>query len=135
MAVDTKTMSVLLIDDDMITCNLFQLVFEQTDFKLEIMNSGMAGLDYLQHQQPDVIVIDIFLPDVDGYRTLETIKQRNLAPAASYIATTAYYTNDTRSEVIAHGFDNYMTKPIDVSGLVSFLQSAAQAKAEKPASP
>jgi CheY-like chemotaxis protein len=79
-------------------------------------------LDYLKRNTPDVVLMDIFLPGLDGFQALSRIRQASLARGSRIIATTAYYTYDTRQEILERGFDGYISKPFD-EGLISYLQS------------
>jgi CheY-like chemotaxis protein len=126
----SKPLSVLLVDDDEITANIFRMVIDhnQNELTLHSVVSGDEALEYLSQTSPDVVVIDIFLPGLDGYQLFNAIKERHLAPDSTFIATTAYYTSDTKTEVMLRGFDGYVTKPLDVNKLVPYIQSTLQSK-------
>src|SRR4051812_16920557 len=93
--------SVLLVDDDETTSNLFRMVLEHHNMPLTVVNDAETALTYLKTNTPDVVVIDIFLPGMDGYQTLAAIRKNNLGAQASFIATTSYYTLDTKTEALA----------------------------------
>lgn len=118
-----SALSVLLIDDDPDACAIFKLVMDHHQMPLQVANNAHAALDYLQTNHPDVVVIDIFLPDTDGYQTLNQIRKKVPVSACRFVATTAYYTNDTPQEVLSGGFDGYIPKPFDATKLVPYLQS------------
>lgn len=118
-----STWSVLLVDDDPHTCNIFQLAMEHHNIPLTIMNTAEQALDYMEHHKPEVVILDLFLPDIDGYQALKRIKARVESPTCRFVATTAYYTNDTRQDVMQYGFDGYLPKPFDTEKLVAYLRS------------
>ncbi len=126
-----ESISVLLIDDDATTADLFTRVMEFYNFPLKLVTTGEQGVEYLRNNTPDAVVIDIFLPGMDGYQTFNLIRQARLSPASAFIAITSYYTIDTKTETLTRGFDGYLTKPVDVQQLVGYLQKIVQTKREQ----
>lgn len=116
-------MSILLVDDDPHACEVMQLVMRHHQLPLTILGDAESALDYLKSNNPDIVIMDIFLPGIDGYQALRRIRQTSLAPDSRFVATTAYYTNDTEQEIAKRGFDGYIPKPFDSSRLVSYLES------------
>jgi two-component system, cell cycle response regulator DivK len=114
--------SVLLVDDDPDTHNLFQMVMDHYHHELVIVKDAEAAISYLKANTPDIIVMDIFLPGIDGYQALHQIRKNALAPNCSVVATTAYYTSDTRDEVLSRGFSGYLPKPLNTATLVTYLE-------------
>ncbi len=118
-------MYVLLIDDDPDARKLFQMAMDHHKYPHQIAENARIGINHLEtsDRDPDIVLMDIFLPDIDGYKTLTKIRQAGLIPNARIVATTAYYTNDTQQEVLERGFDGFVTKPFEMSNLVSYLES------------
>jgi CheY-like chemotaxis protein len=121
-----ESFSVLLIDDDETTANLFKMILEHHQLPLMVVREAASALEYLKTNTPDVIVIDIFLPGMDGYQTLAAIRKNGLAQGINCIATTSYYTTDTKTEALNRGFDGYITKPLEMSKLVPYLKQVVQ---------
>lgn len=119
-------LSVLLVDDDPDTHNLFQMVMDHFNLQLAIVKDAEAALNYLKANTPDVIVMDIFLPGIDGFQALHQIRKNALAPNCSVVATTAYYTSDTKNDVLARGFSGYLPKPLNPSTLVPYLEEVVR---------
>lgn len=115
-------LSVLLVDDDPHSQAVFELLMQHFNLPFNIVGDAETALLYLQVNHPDVVLMDIFLPGIDGYQALDRIRRAALAPNSRIIATTAYYTQDTQQEVIARGFDGYIAKPFD-KGLLKYLHS------------
>jgi CheY-like chemotaxis protein len=126
-AAPTKQISVLLVDDDADNRNLFTLVMGHYNHKLTVMEDAESALEFLRTNAPDVIVMDIFLPNLDGYQALQQIRKTALAPNTRVVATTAYYTADTQKEVLAWGFAGYLPKPINPVKLVTYLEQILEA--------
>lgn len=108
-----KVKSVLLVDDDPDAQGVFELVMRHHNLPFTILGDAETALEYLEDNHPDIVVMDIFLPGLDGYQALDRIRRASLAPDAHIIATTAYYTRDTQQEVQRRGFDGYIAKPFD----------------------
>lgn len=120
---DITQMSVLLVDDDPFTCDICRIVFQHHALPLEIRVNAAEALDYLKYSVPDVIILDLVLPDLDGYQSLAIIRQLPKGGDCKVVATTAYYTSTTHHEVMRHGFDGYLPKPLSVDGLIPYLKS------------
>jgi CheY-like chemotaxis protein len=120
-----KQISVLLIDDDPETRNIFQMVLAHHHLALAVAEDAEKGFAYLATHHPDIIVLDIFLPGMDGYQALSQIRRHDLAPNSRVIAITSYYTDDTLGDVMERGFNGYLPKPINTANLVSYLQTVA----------
>lgn len=117
--------SVLLVDDDPYTCDLFRLILEHHGLPFNIFQTPTDALEYLKTQRPDIIVVDLFLPGIDGYRTHDAIRRLPDMADCKIVATTSYYTADTHQEVLRRGFDGYIPKPFTASELVSYLEQLA----------
>jgi CheY-like chemotaxis protein len=113
--------SVLLVDDDPHSQAVFELVMKHYNMPFTVVDDAETALDFLQTNTPDVVVMDIFLPGLDGYQALDRIRRMSRVATCRVIATTAYYTHDTEQEVLRRGFDGYVAKPFD-KNLVHYLE-------------
>ena len=118
---DKPEMSVVLIDDDPHSRSVFQMVMDHHKLPLFMFDNAEDAIRHLHDHVPDIAVIDLFLPGLDGYQTLYRIQRDGIAPNCSFVATTAYYTNDTETETLSRGFDGYIAKPFNVENLVMYL--------------
>jgi CheY-like chemotaxis protein len=116
-----KPFRVLLVDDDQHTQSIFQMVLRHHDLQLDVCDDAETALVYLESHAPDVIVLDIMLPGIDGFQALGQIRTRSLADRASLVATTAYHNDDTQSDVLRRGFNGYLPKPLQPATLVDDL--------------
>lgn len=117
-----QDLSILLVDDDPYSQGVFELVMKHHNLAFTVVDDAETALDYLKANSPDIILMDIFLPGLDGYQALDRIRRMAPKPNCRVIATTAYYTRDTQQEVLKRGFDGYVSKPFD-KNLVSYLQT------------
>ena len=120
---DHAVMSVLLIDDDPHTRMIFKLVMAHHHLKLTALADAESAIDYLRDNDPDVIVMDLFLPGMDGYKALDRIRQMKRGRKAKIVATTAFYSSDTQQAIVGRGFDGYLPKPFETKNIVTYLQS------------
>jgi two-component system sensor histidine kinase BarA len=123
----TENMNVLLVDDDPHACAIFELVMNHHHVPVQVVGNAESAIDFLKTNKPDVVVLDIFLPGLDGFQALKQIRKTALVPQTKVIATTAYYTTDTQQDVLERGFDGYIPKPFESGQLVAYLRSVVGA--------
>jgi CheY-like chemotaxis protein len=102
------------------------MVMQHHKLPLDVVGDAETAVEYLRTNSPDLVVMDIFLPGIDGYQALKQIRTTARNPQCRVIATTAYYTNDTQNEVAQRGFDGYLPKPFDSNTLVDYLRSVVE---------
>lgn len=115
--------NVILVDDDPHTRNLFEMVMEHHNSNVTVYKDAESALVALVGSSPDIVVIDLFLPGLDGYQMYDQIRKKSLVPNSRLVATTAYHTNNTEHEVSARGFDGFIPKPISANDLFTYLES------------
>ncbi len=114
--------SILLVDDDPSVGDMFQAVADFKHLDLTVATNAEAAYDYLSRAVPDVIVMDVFMPGIDGYQAFRHIRQQSLGGDRPIVAITAYYTSDTEQDVLAWGFNGFVAKPFDPSKLIPYLE-------------
>jgi DNA-binding response OmpR family regulator len=118
--------SILLVDDDPISLQPIVHYLEQSDYKIHISLSGTAALEILQNLVPDLILLDIILPDIDGYEICRRIKAD---PKLSDIPV-LFITSMTDVSDKVKGFDvgcqDYITKPIQFEELLARVKTHIQ---------
>ena len=117
-----QPISVLLVDDDEDTQNLLHAVMEHYNYPLSVAADSQGAVDYLAQHSTDVILLDIFLPDRNGYDTLKIIRKNNPSNPPKIVAITAYYNDETPADMINRGFDGYLKKPLSPTELVPYLR-------------
>ncbi|MFA6427479.1 MAG: response regulator [Candidatus Magasanikbacteria bacterium] len=71
---DKKEIHVLLVEDDTFLANIYKTKFEMEKFKVTVARDGEEGLDEVKKKMPDIVLLDILLPKMDGFTVLEKIK-------------------------------------------------------------
>jgi len=113
---------ILLVDDDSDTQDIFALVVASHGGQLVAVKDAESALNYLESHRPDIVVIDLYLDEVDGYQILELIRQSPFDPRCPIVATTAYHTTMTKSLSLLSGFDGHLEKPLSVNDLWAYFE-------------
>jgi CheY-like chemotaxis protein len=109
---------VLIVDDEPFNVDYLEQELEDLDYQLITASNGREALDKIQSHLPDLVLLDLQMPILDGFAVLSQIKADNdLRNIPIIIVSSA---NDSRSIVkgIKQGADDYLTKPVDVGLLV-----------------
>jgi DNA-binding response OmpR family regulator len=109
-----KKSKLLLIEDDELASEMISDFLEDAGFAVETVFTATDGVARIKHEGYDLLILDINLPDFDGYEVLKNIKNRVSIPV---IITSAH--NDTKSKLLAfkYGASDYMVKPLDLEEL------------------
>jgi CheY-like chemotaxis protein len=114
---------ILLIDDDAITRDLVQRMLGRDGVEMLYAATGQEGLRIATEQKPDIILLDVMLPDQDGWAVLTAITTKlELAGIPVVVVTTA----DERGLAETLGATAYLSKPVDADALRSAIRSAHQ---------
>ncbi|UYN90319.1 MAG: response regulator transcription factor [Anaerolineales bacterium] len=111
---------ILVVDDEERIVRFIRLNLEQDGFQVEEAFSGKKALDKLRQSLPDLIVLDVMLPDIDGFEVLRLIRENNDVPV---IMLTAKSEEDDRVRGLELGADDYVTKPFSPRELVSRVRA------------
>lgn len=112
---------VLIVEDDELTIKLFSDLLRTKGHEVEAARDGNDVLTHVQALQPDLIVMDIQLPNVSGIELIERLKEDEQLKAIPIMAVTVYATGDDRRRIRAAGAEVHMPKPVSVD---SFLDVA-----------
>lgn len=115
---------VLIIDDDVTNIFALKAVLQSRGWQTASANHARAGLSILNSDKEIAIVlVDIMMPDIDGYETIGLIKQQQQLQNIPVIAVTAQAMAGDREKCLEAGADEYVSKPIDVDKLFALLQN------------
>lgn len=122
-----KAIKVLIADDNKDFCELLkEFVNQQDDFELVgIANNGLEALEIINSQAPDVIVLDIIMPHLDGIGVLEKISTASVANKPKVIILTAFGQESITSRAVELGADYYILKPFDFAVLATRIRQLA----------
>jgi CheY-like chemotaxis protein len=92
-------------------------------YDVKITNNGKEGVEWARTLLPDLIVMDLNLPGLNGWEATRQLKSQPATSHIPIIVLTAHTSGKSRDEAFAAGCDDYDTKPIDFSGLVKKIES------------
>jgi two-component system, cell cycle response regulator DivK len=122
---------ILYVEDNDDNIYMLQMRFELLDgFELLVANDGAAGVEKAAAELPDVILMDIDLPVIDGWEATRRIKSNEATRHIPVIALTAHAMSGSREKALAAGCDEFDTKPIQFDRL---MQRINLVLANKPA--
>jgi two-component system cell cycle response regulator DivK len=103
----------LLIEDNEDNRISMTILLENDDFHVEVAINGFEGLEKAKAETPDVILLDIQLPDIDGFKVLEGLLQMESTQNIPVIAVTSSAMAGDRQQLLSVGCKGYIEKPID----------------------
>ena len=111
---------ILIIDDDRELCALIKRSVQSEHIEADFCNTGKEGLQKLKEQEYQLVVLDVMMPGMDGFETLEEIRKENSLPILMFTSK-----NDSISKVrgLRAGADDYLTKPFDMDELIARIVS------------
>lgn len=112
---------VLVVEDNPVNLYVFVSLVEALGAKVRTATNGIEAVKQVAKAMPDVILMDLHMPLMDGYRALENLQGRYQASLAPVVAATANATQDEAERCTAAGFAGFIPKPIDPSQLRSLL--------------
>jgi len=118
---NSKDLKVLLVEDFEDTRLFMRLELAELGFIVFEAENGQVAVETAIREQPDVILMDLTLPLMDGFEATKLIRQNDPLKNVPIIAVTAHQEDDFRSDAKASGFDAYVTKPIDVNWLKELI--------------
>jgi two-component system KDP operon response regulator KdpE len=111
---------VLIIDDDVLLVRLIEHNLSRIEVKVLKAYTGYDGISLVRSQQPDLVILDIILPDIDGWEVLQRIRQVSKVPI---IMLTVKESEDDIVQALNHGADDYCTKPVGMAELAARVQA------------
>lgn len=112
--------NLLVVDDESEICDFLKAFFEDREFEVRTANSGEQALREVGKAQPQVVLLDVHMPGMDGMNVLREIK--NQYPNVKVIMVTALETREKIEEAMRLGADNYITKPLSLEYLEKDVQ-------------
>jgi two-component system cell cycle response regulator DivK len=105
---------ILIVEDNDKNLKLARDLLQHDGFQTIEADTAAAGIALAEQHVPDLILMDIQLPDMDGVRALRRLRGSAATTAIPVVALTAFAMADDRERLLASGFDGYLAKPIDI---------------------
>ena len=114
--------SILLVEDNEKNMKLFGDVLTAKGYRTVEARSGEEAVAVARTQPPDLVLMDIRLPGIDGVETLRRLRADGRTASIPVLAVTAQAMRGDREQFLAEGFDGYLSKPVDVGELLAAVR-------------
>jgi two-component system cell cycle response regulator DivK len=104
---------VLIIEDNKPNQRLFTMFCESVNLEVIIADNGREGVEKADKEMPDLILMDIQMPEMDGITAMKRIKENEKTRSIPIIALTSYAMKGDREKFLEEGFDDYLEKPVE----------------------
>jgi PAS domain S-box-containing protein len=115
---------ILVVDDNVDAAEALSLLLRMQAHEVRVVYDGLAALAAARDMKPDVVLLDIGLPEMDGLEVAKSLRARDDGPRPLLVAMTGFGQAEDRARTAAAGFDHHLTKPVDPKVLVSLMQTA-----------
>jgi pilus assembly protein CpaE len=126
---------ILIIDDDIDTLKLVGLMLERQGYLIAVASSGEQGLARAADEKPDLILLDIMMPDMDGYEVTRRLRANPAVSEIPIIMFTAKSMLDDKVAGFESGADDYLTKPTHPAELTAHVKAILSRTQKKPVKP
>ncbi len=124
---------VLVVEDGEDAREMMHAMLTLHGHEVRTAENGTAGLAEAERFRPDIVLLDIGLPDIDGYEVARRLRARENGDGARLVALTGYGQSEDEAAAYAAGFDRHMTKPVAPESLARTLSELGRPRAEQPA--
>ena len=114
---------ILIVEDNMDTYELVRFILEKNGFETFLAMNGRDGVNAATKQRPDLIIMDLSMPEMDGWTAMQLIKSDPAVSFIPMIALTAHALPSDRKRAFDAGCDEYITKPMDLMDLLDTVKS------------
>lgn len=123
-----RRLKVLVVDDHRAAAEMLALVVEMLGHETETASDGQMAVELAATFLPDVVLMDIGMPGMDGHQAARHIRQQSWGRSMVLVALTGWGQDEDKREAHDAGFDHHLTKPADPSDLKQLLTSISMAQ-------
>ena len=120
---------ILLVEDNEMSRDMLSRRLERRGYQVVVAGDGRQGVALAQKEAPDLILMDMSLPVLDGWQATEQLKAGTATRSIPIIGLTAHAMAGDRDKVLAAGCDEYESKPIDLPRLLTKIQALLERRA------
>ena len=124
---------ILLVEDNEMNRDMLSRRLERRGYEVVIAVDGQQGVDLAQSSHPDLILMDMSLPVIDGWEATRQLKAKEGVKGTPIIALTAHAMSGDREKALEAGCDDYDTKPIELPRLLGKIEALLGTKAKPSA--
>jgi DNA-binding response OmpR family regulator len=127
--------NILVIEDDVIVARTIERSLRGDEFKVTVAHSGVEGLKIARRKTPDLVILDIIMPGMDGYTVCKEMRADMLLTDVPILFLTAKIKDDDRIAGFKAGADDYLTKPFNVDELILRVRAILRRTRYRPTVP
>lgn len=113
---------ILIVDDEPNIVMSLEYAFKKKDFEVFIARDGTEALEIAEREKPDLILLDIMMPQMDGYETLKRIRESENLGHTKVVFLSAKSKENDIEKGLKMGADGYMTKPFSIKKIISDVE-------------
>ena len=114
---------ILIVEDNQLSLTLLNDLLNVQGYEILKTSEGLEAINLARDKQPDLILMDIKLPDICGLDVTRRLKQDDLTKSIPIIAVTAFATAGDETKTLESGCDGYITKPVIIDNLLRTIES------------
>jgi signal transduction histidine kinase/ActR/RegA family two-component response regulator len=126
----TRTLDILIVEDNDDARETLRILLEMSGHRIETARDGISGLEKALAMQPQVALLDVGLPNLDGYEVARRIRAGKGMRRPFLVALTGYGLPEDRERAFAAGFDAHLVKPVDIERLHEVLATSTSSLSE-----
>lgn len=116
------SLKVLVVDDEEMTRNLLRLMLSRSKFTVLEAGGGFAALEMIREHRPDLVILDLMMPDLDGFSVCERVRSQPEYDAMPIFILSARADQETIARGLSLGATKYLTKPVGYKDLLAHIQ-------------
>src|SRR5574341_1693916 len=122
---------ILIIDDDLDTLRLVGIMLQRQGYQISAATNGEQGLAKALEEKPDLVLLDVMMPDMDGYEVTRRLRKNPATSSTPILMFTAKTQLDDKVTGFEVGADDYLTKPTHPTELLAHVRSLLARAAQK----
>jgi len=113
---------VLVVDDDQVTLEILKVALEESNYQVLTASDGLEALNKARTEDPDLILLDVILPKIQGYQVCRLLKFDDKYSHIPIVMLTGKTGEESKAMGLKTGADEYVTKPFDVADIIKIVQ-------------
>ena len=117
---------ILVVDDDQVTLEILKSALEENNFQVLTASDGLDALNKARTEDPDLILLDVILPKIQGYQVCRLLKFDEKYSHIPIVMLTGKTGEENKATGLKTGADEYVTKPFDVTDIIKIVKEYLQ---------
>ncbi len=123
---------ILIVDDDPASCHILNIIFRSRGYQTTSLTSGTEAVNWIENSNPDVILLDVMMPGMDGWETFQQLRDRSSAPV---LFLTALDSGEAAARALALGANDFVRKPFYTEELLARVEAFMGSVQTRPTPP